>query len=147
MKRFLLILGLCLIGLIMSVVLAVQHYQAVSGDPGMCVADTEGCGSVLNSDYSELFGIPVGTWGALYFLAVIAVLIIGAQGLVEFKLAKTGLLIIGALGAVGSIAFIGVMAFILHKICSNCMIVHTVNIVMVGLLVYHFQKSKGISTS
>lgn len=147
MKRLLIIFALCIIGLLVSVTLAIEHYKAVAGiDDGLCLAENsvEGCGSVLESNYGTLFGVPVGIWGALYFLALILLLFLGAQELLGFKLIKISLSVLTGLGVVGSVAFVMIMAFVLKSVCFNCLTVHITNFITAGLIFYHINKSDNI---
>lgn len=61
------VLGLAVIGLADAVYLTVKHYL---GDPVPCSL-TEGCDTVLTSDYAVFGGLPVALWGAFYYLVVI----------------------------------------------------------------------------
>ena len=119
---FFLVVGI--IGFADASYLTVEHYRNTI--PPCSV--TEGCETVLTSQYSVLFGVPTSLLGALYYLAVS----VGAFMYLESKHGSGKVashhssilkwtLIATAFGFGMSIWFVYLQLFILHSICIYCM--------------------------
>ena len=79
-KRHILYLILPLVGLLFSSYTISHHYSTKmqSGETYRCnINATFNCDAVANSPYSELFNIPLGVYGAAYFLLLLVLLLIG----------------------------------------------------------------------
>lgn len=76
---------------------------------------TDGCDSVMMSQYSMFFGIPIPVYGLAYFI-LLAILF-------HFKQNKflIPLLVIGCLAALG---FLYILYFVLHMTCKFCLLSH-----------------------
>jgi small redox-active disulfide protein 2 len=72
-------LALSLLGLALSIVLAVLHRRAYAGTgPSFCAAGAElNCDAVALSAYSVFLGAPVAVWGALAYSAMAAIALSG----------------------------------------------------------------------
>ncbi len=94
--------------------LTVEHYRGVV--PTCAIVG--GCETVLTSPYSEVFGIPVALFGALYYLAIF----IGSFLFLDIK--KDVVIIWTAratvCGILASAYFFFVQAFTLHSWCLYC---------------------------
>ena len=67
-------------------------FQKVTGAPVVCLA-SGGCGSVLNSDYATVFGIPLSLLGLLGYGSTAALAVAGAAaGSREAPLPRYGVL-------------------------------------------------------
>lgn len=142
--RFLLILALCVVGLIGSIGLSLQKAQSQEDNPVFCIADEGSCDSVLISDYSQMFGVSMGTWGSLYFLVVIVLLFITAKDWLDYDLARIAFYVLLTGGVLFSLSLVGIMFLVLKQLCSNCLLVHTLNFLLSGVLVYHIRTEKKI---
>ncbi|MBI2613481.1 MAG: vitamin K epoxide reductase family protein [Candidatus Levybacteria bacterium] len=107
-KTFLLILSIA--GFFDSSYLTILHYKNVI--PPCAIA--KGCETVLVSQFSTIFGIPVALLGAFYFLFLIFVLLSGKFPR-YFKF-------FAFLGVLASIYFFFTQAFILHAFCQYCLL-------------------------
>ena len=106
-KFFLLVLSLA--GFFDSVYLTILHYKHII--PPCTIA--LGCETVLTSRFSTILGIPIALVGALFFLVLIFLLLLGF-----FKYFK--LLILSGVGV--SIVLFCIQAFVLHAFCQYCLL-------------------------
>ena len=115
--------------------LTVKHY---TGGTITCSL-TDGCDTVTNSEYSQIFGIPVALMGMLYYLSVLGL------SLLYFdtrnpKFARL-LLPLTCLGVAASAWFVYAQIALIEAICQYCMLSATTSTVLFvfGLLTlkYH----------
>lgn len=77
-----------------------------------------GCNIVAQSPYAYFMDVPLGVYGiGFYALSLLLVLLIAFS---PRKLLYTVLLILSALGALASIAFLGIQAFLIQAVCIYC---------------------------
>ncbi len=109
-------LVLALAGFLDSVYLTAEHLRGVV--PPCTVVS--GCERVLTSSYSQVFGIPVAAFGALYYGLLIGLLIAflesGSQRLMRFAFLMT------FAGLAATVYFLVIQAFILSAYCFYCLI-------------------------
>lgn len=110
------ILILAFFGLADSIYLA-QH--AITGTPLLCdIQNLDGCNTVANSAYSQLFGIPLSEYGVLFY-AILFVL--AALELVLFdRLLRRVLQIISLVCLLGSVYFTMLQIFFIGAFCIYC---------------------------
>lgn len=104
-----------LVGLADSIYLTVHHYSATAVPCGL----TGGCEMVLTSAYAEIFGLPLGAYGAAAYFAAFALALLAAYGNdLAWKL-------FGALAAIMfafSCWLIFVQAFYIYAWCQFCLL-------------------------
>lgn len=119
MKRLgviaILVLAFC--GLADSAYLA-QH--VASGAPVICnVQGLSNCNLVIQSKYSELFGVPLADIGVLFYSILF---VLAALELIIFDAFLRRLLQVGAIiGVIASIYFVSLEAFVIHAFCEYCL--------------------------
>lgn len=103
------------IGFADATYLTVKHY---TGSPITC-SIVHGCDIVTSSPYSELFGIPVALFGALYYLTIILL----SVAFFDKKRPKFLALLskLTLLGLLAAIYFVSLQAFVLHAYCLYCL--------------------------
>ena len=110
-SAFLLILSLA--GFFDSAYLTILHYKNII--PPCQIA--KGCETVLTSQFSTIFGIPIALLGSLFFLVLIFLLLLKKNH--YFKpLALSGAI-------VGVILFY-IQAFVLHAFCQYCLLTEAI---------------------
>jgi len=98
------------------------------------------CEAVQNSSYAYMFGIKLSYFGLLAFSLLF---IINAITLyTEHKGFKHTLMIIVSLGALFAIYFLFIQFFILHKVCSSCLSVDSLMILILLASIYEYRKYK-----
>ena len=106
-KIFLLLLSIA--GFFDSSYLTILHYKNII--PPCNIA--KGCETVLTSQFSTIFGIPISLIGSLYFLTLIILLLLRFSR--YFKI-----LILS--GVAVSVVLFSIQAFILHAFCQYCLL-------------------------
>ena len=122
-KPFVFLLVLSLAGFFNSSYLTILHYKNII--PPCTLA--RGCETVLTSQFSVIFGVPIALFGSLFFLTLIILLLLGKSN--YFKL-----LILA--GVVVSIILFCIQAFILHAFCQYCLISEAI---ILGIFVFSFK--------
>lgn len=119
MKRtwVILILVLAFLGLADSAYLA-QH--EITGAPLICnIENLDGCNTVVNSEYSRLFGIPLSEFGVLFYAVMF---VLASLELVLFdRLLRRVLQGIAVVGMLASIYFVFVQFFFIGAFCIYCL--------------------------
>lgn len=114
-----LIISLIILELIFSVYLIYEEKTKVSN---ICIIGTS-CESVRESSYGEIFGIK------LFYISIVAFLIL----LLTYIYNKKIFLIECLIGSIFSLYLIFVQLFVLKQICSSCMIIDLIMIVILIL--------------
>lgn len=124
------VLTLALIGLADATYLAVKHYV---GGTVPCSL-TEGCDTVLQSQYAVYLGVPVALWGALYYLTIVVLTALFFQfrssrllGLI-FALTSGGILVSGVL--------IYVQGAVLGAWCAYCLVSAIITLLIFLTLIF-----------
>ncbi|MBU0661501.1 vitamin K epoxide reductase family protein [Patescibacteria group bacterium] len=122
-----------MVGLINAIYLTVEHIKNVlTGEQVMCVVHILGdCNDVLQSEYSEIAGIPVALLGVLYYAAV--ALLILLYKTYKHPLFFYVLLILTSIGFLVSLLLVYVQFFVIHAVCPYCMLSAVVSIALFGL--------------
>lgn len=118
MKR----LGVALILLLAFVGVADSAYLAqnkIEGTPLICnIQNLDGCNIVANSQYSELFGIPLSVYGVLFYGVLF---VLAALELVLFdKLLRRALQVAAVVGVIASLYFMVLQIFFIGAYCIYC---------------------------
>ena len=125
---------LALIGFGDATYITVKHYQGI-----IPPCSIEGCETVLTSKYSEIFGIPVSLFGAIYYFIVILSLFIYFDTKKDIFLKIP--MILSIAGFFGSLYFVSIMAFVLKAFCQYCAISAFSSISIFVLFGYVFYKN------
>ena len=95
--------------------LTIKHFQGVEVNCNF----TTGCGDVLNSKYSAIFGIPAALLGSLYYLGIFIL------SFIYLDVKKKKILIYASkltiLGILASAWFVFLQVFVIKQICQYCM--------------------------
>jgi uncharacterized membrane protein len=80
---------LALAGLCVAAYLVLLHYRASAHgglieSPLCTISSTINCNAVLGSSYARLFGVPVATWAALTYAAILGASFLGSTSLLVF---------------------------------------------------------------
>ncbi len=109
-------LFLSILGFLDSTYLTIKHY---SKDPLSCPV-FGGCNEVTNSIYSEIFGIPIALFGAIYYAAIFFLSLYSFLGGKKIFLKVAGFLTI--FGFLTSVYLVYIMVFVLNAICFYCIV-------------------------
>ena len=97
----------------------------------------EGCNAVVNSSYSQVFGVPLSYFGFIYYLYMFAL-----AARLAFDPVSRGLryraVLYSAMGAVSSIYFIYLQLSFIRELCSYCLISAATSLLLLLVAVWHF---------
>ena len=113
---------LAVFGLGVALYLSITHYLGFAVPCDI----THGCEVVLNSKYSQVFGLPLAVWGAAYFAAIIVSALLSNH----YKAWQKILTALLALGALSSLTLLSIQFFVLKKVCQYCLTVDLLNILL-----------------
>lgn len=136
-KKFSAIAVLSFLGLLASGYLSLHFYQIRSGTAAFQSACNMGsnmnCDVVAASPFSELFfGLPLSSFAAGWFLALIGIALIGRNVFWSREAARAAVVFTG-FGLLLSAGYLVVMATVLHTYCLVCLIVDAINLALFGL--------------
>ena len=114
-KLILYALIIAFLGFLDATYLTILHYKNVI--PPCTIGS---CETVLTSEFSVIFGIPLALLGSLFYLSVI---VLGLLILTNYKKIFLNLFyVLAAWGFIFSLFLLGVQAFILNAFCQYCLI-------------------------
>lgn len=116
--------------------LTVEHYKNVI--PSCSFA--HGCETVLTSQYSALFGIPIALIGAAFYLALMALLLIWIQ--TKQKVWMTLLTTTAGAGLFVAVILVGIQAFVLHAFCQYCLGSELIDFLLFDCVWWMWRKSQ-----
>lgn len=120
-----------------NIILSFISYIALTTDGAFCIIKSD-CSEVQKSKYGEIFGIKVSLLGTIAFVLLLLVYAFALryrQIYPFFVLANIG-------GSIFSLWFIYLQFFVLSKICSSCMIIDGLTLIVTALSIYEFIKYK-----
>ncbi|MBI4096108.1 MAG: vitamin K epoxide reductase family protein [Candidatus Levybacteria bacterium] len=119
MKKIILLL-LSIAGFFDSAYLTILHYENII--PPCTIA--KGCETVLTSQFSTIFGIPIALFGSLYFLVSIFLLLLIFQKRADNFLSYFKLLSFS--GVIVSVILIYIQTFVLRAFCQYCLLTEAI---------------------
>lgn len=125
---------LSLIGLITSIYLVYNHYAPPQAGSFCDFGETVSCSLVNTSVYSELFGVPVALFGAVWFI------ILGLMGwkATTKKELLPGILAWSVLGML-FVVYMIIAEIILQAVCPLCTFVHLIVLIVLLLCISLYQ--------
>ncbi len=115
-RLFFALLAVAPVGFLDSVYLAVEHY--LDRTPPCSIVS--GCETVTTSAYSVIMGIPLALLGSLYYLGIIIALVYYLDSRKSWVLKWTSRFTV--VGFLFSLYLVYLQLFVLHAICSYCML-------------------------
>lgn len=120
-----------LIGFADAAFLAIEHYRGVVPPCTIIL----GCEKVTTSEYSEVFGIPLALFGAIYYFALLVLIVAYFDFKKDLILKIAGL--ITPSGFLASVYFIYLQLFVIKAACLYCMIsaVSSIILFVLGIII------------
>ena len=119
------------------------HRLAKAGaDTGCGETSTVSCDAVMTSKWGELFGIPVGFYGLMFFAIVIVMAIATSSTKLskpQFALQNLAIAFIGFLTSVG---FIYISYAFIKKACPVCLATHATTTALFGSSLYIYLRAR-----
>lgn len=92
---------------------------ALSGDELVCTIDgLDKCNTVAKSEYSHLFGVPLGVYGVFFYSAFFILVLCALR--MEKRLIYQVLCALGIVGVIASTIFILIQLFLIKAFCIYC---------------------------
>ncbi|OHD67513.1 MAG: hypothetical protein A2W19_07465 [Spirochaetes bacterium RBG_16_49_21] len=145
MKKFVYgIFSLSAAGAIISGILIFQHYNPDSSISRLFCGDglANPCRALAESDYSTLFGMPVASYGLVYYLLVLFIILIAdyADGR-YYAYSLASLLPLSAVAVAADIA-LGIVLIAVKLPCWLCLATYLINLGILALLIIWHRKMK-----
>jgi uncharacterized membrane protein len=132
-KPSLVMFALALLGLAVALY---DSYAIYNGQALWCPPPINGCNEVANSPYAQIFDLPVGYFGVVYYLYMVCL-----AGLLAFDPFSRGLrlgtIIYAALGVCFSVYFIYLQVNFIHAFCIYCLISAVTTLLLLISAVWH----------
>lgn len=125
-----------LVGLLISLY-SVKHHldlRASGQTDAACNVSAEiNCDAVASSKYSEIMGVPIGVFGAGYFLAMLLLAATTAKGHKSRREHEPAWFILSLAGVVASVVLAGISLGVIGKACLVCFGIYGVTLTQAGL--------------
>jgi uncharacterized membrane protein len=108
--------AVALVGFVDALYLTIEHFM---GKIPPCSV-TGGCEAVLTSQYASVLGIPVSLAGAVFYIFVLASVLIYLEARQQFPLKLS--VCMSALGFLASLWFVFLQVFIIKSFCAYCLV-------------------------
>lgn len=99
-----------------------------------------GCETVARSPYSVIFGVPLSLFGMLFYGFALALTVVYIYK--KFPYFKELLLATSIAGALSSLYFIYLQAFVIKAFCIYCVFSAACSFLLLGLALHFFIKNK-----
>lgn len=133
---------LSLIGAAISGYAIHAHSLIAQGkDAGCGITETISCDKVLASKYGELFGIPLGAFGMLFFVIVLLTAITTNPQTTRIQAATQRLAVCG-IGFLVSMALTYISLAIIGAACPVCLSTHTVIFALLLVSLWQYWKAR-----
>ena len=143
-------IAICILGVAGYLVARHIHHEKAQARPLVCPIHFD-CDSVVHSDYSKIFGVPVEVFGMLYYafitLSYLTSILLATVWPHTLPNALVGFMAISSMGAfLFSMYLIGVQLLILKKWCSWCLVSAMICILIFTFtaLAYDFSSLAGL---
>jgi uncharacterized membrane protein len=127
------VLGLIVLNIIFTILL----FYSYETNTTVCATGFD-CDAVKNSSYSKIFGISLSTLGIISFPALLIIFLLGLKNKKMQNLFYLSTLI----GAIGASRFLYIQFFILKKVCSSCLAIDSLMIIIFIFSAYDWYKNR-----
>ncbi|MCA9485339.1 MAG: hypothetical protein KC506_00680 [Nanoarchaeota archaeon] len=130
--------GLLLILIVLSGYLS--YVDSLGSGETVCLTGSDGCDQVQNSKYGSFLGVKVFYWGLAGFTTLLILFIISNSKNKYRQNAKELFILFSLIGAIVAAFFLYTQFFILKSVCSTCLAVDTLTIIVFILGYKNFRK-------
>jgi protein-disulfide isomerase/uncharacterized membrane protein len=144
MKKFAyIILGLSIVGAVISGLLIIQHYSPDNTVTSLFCGGgpVNPCMELSQTKYAELFGIPVAAYGLLFYLFVLFIILIADYAEGRYHAYSLAVLLALSIVSIIADAVLAVILIIVKLPCQLCIATYAVNICILALLVAWREKA------
>ena len=108
-------------------------------DAACNISATISCDAVAQSEFSEVLGIPLGVWGAGYFLALLMLLLLGRYSSKQKENSQMAYSFLVLCGILCTLTLGGISYFVVRALCPTCLLIYFVCL-MQGINIYLFSR-------
>lgn len=128
-----------LIGGFISIILLLQHYSHthdIALVSMLCGGDTAGgCGAVSKSEYASFLGLPVASYGILFYFATALLLGLASLGDQSLRELAASMVFYGAAAALAiDVVLFGIQLFAIAAFCNLCLSTYAITLLLLWLL-------------
>ncbi|MBS3089990.1 hypothetical protein J4461_03900 [Candidatus Pacearchaeota archaeon] len=116
-----------------NLILSLYLVYSDSSSNAFCIIG-KNCDSVQNSAYGNLFGVKLSWIGVVAFTFLLILYYLSHRSYTRYKLFAASAL----LGAILAAYFIIIQAFVLKQVCSSCIVIDAVMLIITGMSVYEY---------
>ena len=137
-----------LLGVAASVYATWHHieYQKKGATEAVCnIDETWSCDDIAASEYSELWGIPMGIWGLGYFISLLglALILLPKKPLTSHVGTHlSALVVLSGVGVLVSVVLGSISFFIIEAFCLTCTVVYVLNFLLGAWSLWALLKGK-----
>ncbi|MGC2774163.1 MAG: vitamin K epoxide reductase family protein [Bradyrhizobium sp.] len=131
-------LALALIGIAVAFY---DSYALYNGQALWCPPPIDGCNIVASSPYAHILDLPVGYFGVVYYLYMLALAALLAFDPYSRAL-RVGALIYTALGVAFSIYFMVLQLSFIHAFCIYCLVSAVTTLLLLSAALWHLRATR-----
>jgi uncharacterized membrane protein len=118
-----------------------DSYAIYTGQPLWCPPPIDGCNIVAASPYAHILGLPVGYFGAAYYLSMFAlaamlVMVPRSRGL------RLAAMLCAAIGPAFSAYFMRIQFAYIHAFCIYCLISAVLTVLLFIVVLAHYRATR-----
>ena len=119
------------------------HRLIKAGDGSGCgISETISCDKVIGSRYGELFHIPLGVYGLLFFALVLLCSVSTRPGPEARNSEQMQRFAISAIGVLSSVALEYISLRVIGAVCPVCLTTHFITLLLFGASLWEIAKSR-----
>ena len=134
-------LALALLGLAVAFY---DSYVIYHGRLLWCPPPIDGCNAVAASPYARILGLPVGYFGVVYYLYMLALAMLLAYDPLSFGL-RLGAVLYSALGVAFSLYFMALQIGFIRAFCVYCLVSAVTTVLLAVTAVWHWRTTRVMS--
>lgn len=138
-KKWVAIVVVTILGILDSGYLTYEHYSG-SIPPCSIHFQLVDCGTVLRSTYAQIWGVPVALWGLLFYITLLALLLI--ERTKKNRVIPQLLSSLSLVAIAGSTYFVVIQFFILKALCPFCLLSALVNMCIFVITYMQYERGR-----
>jgi uncharacterized membrane protein len=122
-----------------------DSYVIYNGQLLWCPPPIDGCNEVAASPYARIFDLPVGYYGLVYYLYMVALAALLAYDPLSRGL-RIGAVVYAALGLSFSLYFMVLQFSYIHAFCIYCLISAVTTVLLTVTAVWHLKATRAVGS-
>ena len=134
-------LALALVGFAVALY---DSYVIYNGQLLWCPSPINGCNEVAASPYARILGLPVGYFGVVYYLYMLALAALLASDPLSLSL-RWGVILYAGLGVAFSLYFVVLQVSFIRALCIYCLVSAATTVLLTVTAIWHCRKTHSSS--